>query len=197
MGISKYDFYANFLCLGERVKGGIYRPCAKTIPYSQLKGALKWQFGVELHAVGVIDGCEVNHLTIAPKDRLNDGVRLPIKVMFLEEVKGKVFVVDGDKVLPNDKEFYINMGGLRSRGFGLCRLKREDMDDKEMVIEKGWLRTRIPKNIISIFEVKVIKPRYGYLFESINVETGKYILSYFEGSEVKGPKFLIEGGEES
>ncbi|MEK9148480.1 MAG: hypothetical protein AAB267_00380 [Candidatus Desantisbacteria bacterium] len=193
--IAKYRFYAGLLCLGERVKGGVYRPCAKTIPYSQLRGALKEQFGVGLHAVGVIDSCEIGHLAITPKDRSNDGVRLPIRAMFLEEVKGKVFVADGDEFLP--KEFYINMGGLRSRGFGLCHLKREDMADGEEGIDRGWLRTRIPKDLINIFEIEIIKPRYGYLFESIDVETGKYILSYFEGSKVKGPRFLIKGGGEN
>jgi len=193
--ISKYKFYSDFLCLGERVKGGVYRPSAKTIPYSQIRGALKEEFGCKLHAVGVIDSCEIGHLAITPKDRLNDGVRLPIRAMFLEEVKGKVFVVDEDKTLP--EEFFINMGGLRSRGFGLCHLKKEDMVDEEKDIDEGWLRTRIPKDLIGIFGIKVIKPRYGYLYESIDVETGKYILSYFEGSKVKGPKFLIKGGDAS
>ena len=33
------------VAIGERVKGGTFRPCIATIPTSTLKGAFKEQFG--------------------------------------------------------------------------------------------------------------------------------------------------------
>ena len=55
MRFIEFDLYSDALCMGERVKGGLFRPCAKTIRYSQISGALRKKFGEnEIHAAGYL-----------------------------------------------------------------------------------------------------------------------------------------------
>jgi hypothetical protein len=195
MKIIEYSLKADLLCLGERIKGGVYRPSAKTIPYSQIRGAIQRNLGLIVHAVGVIDGLEaINHLTVGPKGRLTDTVRLPIKIMYLEGVKGRIFMIDEDNLSGLEDNVVLHMGGARTKGIGKCYLSnRKRYEVKEEDFAYGFLRTRIPIDVASWFGITVLKERLGYLFVPEDEETGKYVLSYFEGSKIKGPKFLIEG----
>ncbi len=40
------------IIIGERFKGGVFRPCQTTIPSSTIEGALKHYLGIEVPAVG-------------------------------------------------------------------------------------------------------------------------------------------------
>lgn len=196
MKIIEYSLKADRLCLGERIKGGVYRPSAKTIPYSQIRGAIQRSLGFIVHAVGVIDSFEaINHLTIGPKGRLTDTVRLPIKIMYLEGVKGRIFIIDEDNLSRSlEDSIVLHMGGAKMKGIGECHLdNRRKYEIKEEDFVYGSLKARIPVDVAMLFGVTVLKERLGYLFAPEDEETGKYVLSYFEGSKVKGPKFLIEG----
>ena len=70
------------LCMGERIKKGTFRPTIRTIPYSQITGALKAVFGdKEIHAVGhlIEDKMhnKVDYLTYSPRDRELETSKLP------------------------------------------------------------------------------------------------------------------------
>lgn len=200
MRFIEFDLYSDALCMGERTKGGLFRPCARTIRYSQISGALRKKFGAdEIHAAGyLVEGNgynKIDYLIYAPKDKTRAISKIPLKVEFLVNVHGKVYVLENDFTVNLPRKFDIFMGALISKGFGLCTLtNRRLVEDKP--VKLGALRTRIPLNRLDIFGIEernVRKPVYGYLFEPTSLTTGVYVKSLFEDSEVVAPEFLIEG----
>lgn len=177
--------------MGERIKKGQFRPTVTTIPYTQITGALKAIFGdKEIHAVGHLENYEKNYLTYSPRDRTLNTSKLPLYIEFLTNVQGRVYILIED--FPDEDEIEITMGALKSKGFGRCVLRRIGNID-ELGIMRGTLNTRIPEELKDIFVIKkIIKPRYGYLFKPTSETSGVYVLSLFEGSEVVGPRFLLE-----
>ncbi|MEO0131444.1 MAG: hypothetical protein ABIK73_00670 [candidate division WOR-3 bacterium] len=206
MRVIEYTLTAETLYMGEREKAGIFKPCCQTIRYSQITGALRHKFGnQEIHAVGYLvkeNGYnQVDYLVYSPRERVTETSKIPLQVEFLRNVKAKVFVLENDatKDLPN--EFEILMGGMLSKGFGLCKLTKNKTFEAGNP-NRGILKTRIPiepeKYYKEIFDIrKILKPIYGYLFEPDKTDpsTGKYVLSLFEGSEIVAPDFLIERGK--
>jgi len=192
----EYSFYAERLCLGERKKGGIFHPSARVLAYSQIRGAFYQNLGLKVHGVGVLENTnQVNYLTMAPQDRVTGKPRVPLTVMFLEDVKGKVYLLDEDDLSSKlDDKLDLHIGGLKSRGLGKCLLKDKNiLEIKEDHYIKGILNTRLPKAIARKFGiVEEYMPQYGYLFEPLDEETGHYILSYFEGTTVRGPKIFLK-----
>lgn len=199
MRFIEFDLYSDALCMGERVKGGLFRPCAKTIRYSQISGALRRKFGEnEIHAVGyLVEGNgynKVDYLIYSPRDKARAISKVPLQIEFLTNVCGKVYVLENEFTANNlPEKFDIFMGALTSKGFGLCKLaKRRIIEDKPVVL--GALRTRIPLNKLDIFGIEernIKRPVYGYLFEPTSPTSGVYVLSLFEESEVVAPEFLI------
>lgn len=199
MKFLEYELRSEAICLGERIKKGTVRPTVKTIPYSQITGALRATFGKQnLHATGVIvNEPSKQFLTFSPKDNIKGVSKIPITVEFLTNVVGRVYVVENEdsRVIPS--ELTIFLGAMRSKGLGETRLAKLGVIDlserearQEMII-KGVLATRIPMEQLPTFEVKPIRPRYGYLFKPTSLSTGQYVLSLFEGSDVSGPRFLL------
>jgi len=193
----KYELRSDALCMGERTKGGIFRPCVKTaIPYSQISGALRKKFGsVQIHAAGYLaenNGCNrTNYFAYSPRDKAKSISKVPIKLEFLSKVHGTVFVIVNDQILNLPERFEIYMGALISKGFGLCQLTKLAVLEEKPPIQ-GLLRTRIPLNRKEIFGIRnVLQPVYGYLFEPSSPTTGTYVLSLFENSLVIAPEFLI------
>ena len=199
----QYDFTSDILCMGERMKAGLFRPTARTIRYSQIVGALKAHFGpLDFHAVGYLDDDEKfnqsEYLTYAPRDRVSGTSRLPLQIEVLTNVKGKVFVLANEAGENLPPEFEIGMGALLSKGLGKCILsgKSELPTEGYQVASPptGFrLRVRIPEKHAEKFLIRnVLSPFYGYLFEPTSPTTGVYVRSLFEGSIVVGPKFLLE-----
>jgi hypothetical protein len=196
MEFVEYGLVSPTLCMGERVKGGIFRPCdTKTIRYSLVTGALRAYSGsVDLHAAGfLVDEHGYNvveHFTYSPRDRAAGTSKVPITAQYLAKVKGLIYVKNGCCPLPD--EFCVTMGALKSRGFGRCHLShRRTVQAGDPVL--GQLRTRIPIDIIQEFDIRrVLKPIYGYLFRPLSATSGTYVLSVFEGSEVVGPACLLK-----
>lgn len=197
MEFVEYHLTSESLYLGERAKGGIFKPCLKTIPFSQISGALNAKFGPgDFKAVGYLSGDirynNTEYMTYAPKDRISGTSKLPLQVEILTNVSAKVFLLKNkdSEALPD--EFEITIGGLKSKGFGACRLKKMGVIDANKV-SKGILNVRIPVDEKDFFNIKnIIKPVYGYLFKKMpDTLTGNYILSLFEGSEVVAPTFLL------
>jgi len=196
----EYGLTSDSLYLGERMKGNVFKPCLRTIPFSQISGALNARFGrSDFKAVGVFDGMSefnrINYLTYSPRDRVFGTSKIPLQVEFLSNVSAKVFIFEneGTKILP--AEFEIFLGGLKSKGFGRCFLRQQKRVDNLSPL-RGTLNVRIPVEEKEYFNVRVINdsPVYGYLFKPIpGTFTGEYVLSLFEGSVVSAPKFLLKG----
>ncbi len=190
----EYELQAETLCLGERVKGGLFRPCdTRAIRYSAVTGALRQHFGVvDLHAAGyfVTEGGynQIGYLTYAPHDDAVGLSKLPLTIQFVANVLARVIVKTAG-ALP--EAFELSMGAMKSQGFGRCRFRRTG--DADMRIVRGRLLTRLPVHRQDEFAVKrVVSPIYGYLFEPTSFVSGEYVLSLFEGSQVYGPKCLVE-----
>lgn len=201
MEFIKYILTSDMLCMGERIKKGTFRPTIRTIPYSQITGALKAVFGErEIHAVGHLTKNgkhnKVDYLTYSPRDRELGTSKLPLTVEFLTDVFGTAYVLKTEDTEDFPEEFEIRMGAMKSRGFGLCTLKKSN-EVNNFTTKKGVLNTRIPEEHLDKFGIRnVIKPVYGYLFKPTSSTTGVYVRSLFEGSEIAGPEFLLEEGGE-
>lgn len=195
MKFIEFDLTSDALCMGERIKGGRFRPCAKTIRYSQISGALRKKFGIEeIHAAGYLldNGYKIDYFTYSPKDKSRAISKVPLQVEFLSKVQGKVYVLENNFTADLPQSFEIFMGALISKGFGLCKLSKQKTIETKYRKDPGILKTRIPLDKQKIFGIKnVIKPVYGYLFEPTSPTSGIYVLSLFEGSEVVAPEFLI------
>lgn len=207
------------LCMGERTKGGRYKPSIKTIRYSQITGALKGIFRNEdIHAVGHLVNYKVDYLVYSLKDRASDKAKIPLRIEFLTNVCGVVYLLKDKPLSDSQKSLKITMGALVSKGFGECSLEWVgEVDLETQPTKPGFLITRIPVNAMDgEFEYlqrdgkptrflaekfgikKIINPRYGYLFEPFYEEnsplsyTGHYVLSIFEESKIEGPEFLVK-----
>jgi hypothetical protein len=201
MSFLEYKLKSEAICLGERIKKGTYRPTAMTIPYSQITGALRAFFGRRnIHATGcIVNYAQKGYLIFSPKDNVTGTSKLPVTTEVLINMEGKVFVVKNEDTADFPNNFSLMIGALRTRGLGVAQLKkiREiEMIDKGKFLKHGILNTRIPLEHLDKFEVifdeKRMTPVYGYLFKPTSISTGDYVLSLFEGSEVRGPEFLLK-----
>lgn len=190
----EYTLRAERLCLGERVKGGLFRPCdTRTIRYSAVTGALRGIFGGDLHAAGYFvyepGYNRVEYLTYSPRDDILGVSKLPLTIQFLMNVLGHVVIKTAQEPLPDT--FELSMGAMKSQGMGDCQFQL--LGPATMAPVRGQLLTRLPVHRAADFELqKVIAPLYGYLFEPTSPLSGEYVLSLFEGSEVYGPKCLVK-----
>lgn len=199
MRVIEYDLTADALCMGEREKAGVFKPCCKTIRYSQITGALRHNFNYkDIHAVGYLvneNGFnKIDYLIYSPRERVTEISKVPLQVEFLRNVKAKVFIIENEATKELPDNFSISMGAMLSKGFGICKLNKTTIFEAGNP-DKGYLKTRIPIKYQQLFDIKnILKPIYGYLFEpdEQNPETGKYILSLFEGSFVVAPNYLID-----
>jgi len=194
------------VAIGERVKGGTFRPCIETIPTSTLKGAFKEQLGPEdVVAIGFFDKetYEKALFTYSPFDVVLNTSKLPITIEYLKPKKGSNTVV-ADIFMPKNEvaeslitsmPTNISIGALKSKGFGRCEIRYEAEVTPELKV--GYLKGRLledEKESLGI--VKIIKASYGYLFYPKDKITGVYKRALFEGSIIKGPEIVIDGAYE-
>ncbi len=216
MRFLKYKLTSDRLCLGERTKGGRYKPSSKTLRYSQICGALKHRFGIkDVHAVGLLDKFKVEYLSYTLKDRSSDISKIPLRIEFLTDVAGIVYISEGSIPGNDERNFDMATGAMISKGFGDCKLvKIGNIDTATESVIEGLLNTRIPINaqddevlkrlieegtpskfLSETFGIrKVLRPKLGYLFDPIYEHTGIYVLSLFEDSKIEGCKFLLKDG---
>lgn len=191
MRLYEYRLSSPALCLGDRLKAGLFRPCdTRTIRYSAITGALRQLLPGEVHAAGYIlsDPPDVRLWVYAPRDRGAGISKLPITVQYLANVVGQIYLIPGDTAPPASLEF--SMGALKSHGFGRCQMTLLGLVEPPRV--RGRLRTRLPEDVASLFEVSPVQPRYGYLFRPTSATDGVYVRSLFEGSLVEGPECLVK-----
>jgi hypothetical protein len=199
MEFIQYRITSDSIYLGERPKGNIFKPCTKTIPFSQISGALNKKFASStIKAVGyLIEATEFNrsnYLIYSPRDRYSSISKVPLQIEFLVNMSGKVFVLKNQDTQNLPDQFEISLGGMRSKGFGRSRLTKESVESGSKVAP-GVLNVRIPVEEMGSFNIgKIFSPVYGYLFKPLpGTFTGRYVLSLFEGSEVVAPSFLLKG----
>jgi hypothetical protein len=200
MEFLRYELQSDIICMGEGLRAGWFRPCVRTIPYSQVTGALRRSSGEEdLHAAGHLAHYSIDYLSHGPRDRVRDISKIPLRVQVLREVRGSVYVLANEAGLLLPEEFELFMGGLRSKGFGHCHLRRLGSVPDGASCAPGTLNTRIPLECRDLFGIRDVQmPVYGYLFKPTSLYDGDYVLALFEGSKVVAPAFLLsefEGDE--
>jgi hypothetical protein len=196
-----FEMKTQAVTIGERVKGGVFRPCIETIPTSTLKGALKTYFGLEdVAAIGFFrkGTYEKSIFTYAPFDTLIRTAKLPLSLEYLKPRKGfpsilaDIYVVkDGTlDFLTNSVPTEIFLGALKSKGFGRCRIRL--LNEVRPNTKVGYLKGRLLEEECRSFGVaEVIKPCHGYLFYPTSEIRGIYKKALFEGSIIKGPEILL------
>lgn len=151
----EYRFFANALCLGERIKGAQLRPTSRIIRYSQIVGALRAEFGFEFDAVGVIDEPLNDFPTVllpsTLTQRVDESARAPLQVEVLTDVRGRIYIVY-DETLPQQFQpeshqflsaFRILLGALSHRSLGATQLTF----NRTIELDLGRAYERDPANI--------------------------------------------------
>lgn len=204
-GFLHYKLEADTLCLGERIRGAIFRPCLKVLTYTSLVGALKARFPQpyrKLHAVGrfISNGPNTNLreiMTFSPRDRGCELSVVPLAIEYLANVHAEVFILKNDFTIRFPSSFTLHLGAMKSKGFGQCTMKR--IGEREFSRPRqGLLAVRLPDdaNIHSEIQIRrVISPIFGYLFQPASGGTGSYIRSIFEGTRVVADPVLLQSEE--
>lgn len=189
------------LIIGERMKGGVFRPCIDTIPSVTIEGALYNNFGLDLKAVGILDNntYERTEFTYSITDRYTMVSKIPITTQYLKPKKDKIrayvyipYSEDKEDIINSLKGKEFMLGAMKSKGFGHCVIK--DIDNIDSSIVQGELKVRVLEEEAEDFYIKVLAAYYGYLFKpDIDKDrlTGKYVRALFEGSIVRAPDILI------
>ncbi len=120
-----FEVYAQAIAIGERIKGGIFRPCIENIPTSTLKGSFRDYFGLtNVLAIGFFREWtyEKDNFTYAPFDAFLGTAKLPISLEYLKPAKdtkaveADIYVVKNEvteslvKATPTE----ISLGALKS-----------------------------------------------------------------------------------
>ncbi len=191
------------IIIGERFKGGTFRPSQDTIPSSTIEGALKHYFGVEVPAVGFFEenSYEFDEFTYSVRDKFLNVSRMPITTAYLSpkgkngKIKAKVYIpYDIGVSLKNEligAEF--QLGALKSKGFGKTKIL--NVGEIESEVKQGILKVKVFEEEAGKFGIRMppISPVYGYLFkpDKFSIE-GVYKKALFPGSLVKAPKVLLK-----
>lgn len=199
MEFYEYILTSEALCSGERIKAGNFRPCARTIRYSQITGALKRLFGNgEIHSVGYLDELDsyncAEYLIYSPRERVSEISKVPLQIETLTNVRAKIFILKNSFTENLPERFELTIGALISKGLGHCQLSRVNLHsiDLKRKLPLGKLKIRIPEKYAEIFGIrKIVRPIYGYLFEPVSISYGHYVRSLFEGSFVEAPEIFI------
>jgi len=196
-----FELKTQALAIGERIKGGTFRPCIETIPTSTLKGSFRDHFGlINALAIGFLrEGTyEKDTFTYAPIDAFLGTAKLPISMEYLKPANGtKAVIADIYAVKDVPTEFLtkvapteISIGALKCKGFGRCELRC--IGEVKPDLKIGYLKGRLLEEDLNAFGITVIKPCYGYLFYPTSEVSGMYKRALFEGSIIEGPEILIK-----
>ncbi len=188
--------------IGERFKGGTFRPCQTTIPSSTIEGALKHYFGVEVPAVGFFeeDTYEFEEFIYSVRDKFLNISKMPITTAYLKpkgihrKIKAKVYIPYNSGVNLKDelKGVEFQIGALKSKGFGKSKI--DEVNEIKSEIKQGILKVKVFEEEAEKFGIQMppISPVYGYLFKPDKFSIGGvYKRAMFPGSLVKAPEVLL------
>ena len=197
MKLIKLDVELNSVIIGERVKGGIYRPCLETIPSSTVKGAFKSALGIEVKGAGVFDKdtYEIREIVYSIHDRYTGVAKIPLTASYLypriDKIKAIIYISLKDSIKEDIfKSLKFSIGALKSKGFGRAEVK--NVGDVNCNISQGILKVRVLVEDASALHIEPISAVYGYLFHPENLVSGIYKKALFEGSLVKAPDVFLE-----
>lgn len=193
----RYKLEANLLCMGERIRGSIFRPCLDVFTYTALVGALKARFPHptrRIHAVGRFINKRRDMLVFSPRDRGRGVSVVPLEIEYLTDVEADLFVEHNDFTATWPEAFILRLGAMKSKGFGECRISKTG-EYKPEEPQEGKLAIRIPddekvKQALGLAGVR--SPVYGYLFHPDRGGTGHYERGLFEESDVLADPFLLQ-----
>jgi hypothetical protein len=215
----RISFTSGCLYLGERIKKGTFKPSISPlgkrykqkepfskvlpIPYSTITGALRSLLGdkAEIHAIGkIIPPYMIEYMAVTPYDSALVSAKLPITLEYLSGVKGEIYVTmtDGLPSLEPLRESGFVLGGMKSKGFGICKVESIAEIEPKIIEEEGRFLSRIyyDDDIMSLFGIRredITKEYWGYLFKRTSEFNGYYQKSLFEQSRIKnGYDFLVE-----
>ena len=200
----RYHLRAETLCLGERIRGGVFRPCSPVFRYTTLTGSLTSAFSASspVHAVarflpGNSNSNRLETLTFAPHDRSRFISVIPLQIEYFANVDAELFILKTDESARYPRKLQFSMGAMRSKGFGRCEIEFE----KEVICRDpilGRLCVRLPdtQDVRTVFGVRnVLTARYGYLFSSANASPGVYVKSLFDGSTIVAYPIILDPTE--
>jgi len=198
MSFIKLNVEIDSVIIGERVKGGIYRPCLETIPSSTIRGAFKNCLGLEINGVGIFvkDTYQIKDFVYSVKDKFLETAKMPFVTEYLSpkgnsKIKAEIYIVKNDEIsseLFKGLEFYL--GALKSKGFGKTKvIKPEEISPD---IKQGFLNVRIYEDECDKFNITVLSPIYGYLFYPTDIVSGIYKMALLENSLVKAPEIFLK-----
>jgi hypothetical protein len=197
MKLFKLDAELDSVIIGERIKGGIYRPCLETIPSSTIKGAFKSTLGIDVKGAGFFrkDTYEIREITYSIQDRYLGVAKIPITASCLYPKTGKIeaeiYIALEDSIrIDVFKSLKFSIGALKSKGFGRAEVK--NVEDVNCDIRQGILKVRVLIEDASALHIEPISAVYGYLFNPENLVSGVYKKALFEGSLVKAPEVFLE-----
>jgi hypothetical protein len=166
----RYHLRAETLCLGERIRGGVFRPCSLVFPYTSVSGALTSALGAvsPVHAVarfrrGDGESNRLETLTFAPHDRTRFISVISLQIEYLANVEAELFLAKTDHSARYPRKLGFSMGAMKSKGFGRCEIEFEE----EVTCgnpARGRLCIRLPdaQNVKTLFGVRnVVMARYG------------------------------------
>jgi len=197
-----FELKTQAIAIGERIKGGTFRPCIETIPTSTLKGSFRDCFGLtDALAIGFFrdNSYQKDIFTYAPFDTFLGTSKLPISLEYLKPANSTKAVIADIYAVKNgttesitkDAPKEISLGALKSKGFGRCELRY--MGEVKPNLKVGYLKGRLLEEECGTFGIsKVIKQCYGYLFYPTSEVSGVYKRALFEGSIIEGPEILIK-----
>lgn len=195
-----YRLESDALCLGERIRGSVFRPCLSVFTYTGLVGALKARFPHPTrtpHAIGRFLDRERHLLIFSPRDRGCEISVVPLEIEYLSDVRADLYVERNDFTIAWPERFILRLGAMKSKGFGECRVTKMG-EWKPAAPQKGKLAMRVPEDthVLDALGIAGVEaPVYGYLFRPDRGGTGHYERALFEGSTVEADPILLTEDE--
>ena len=198
MKFIKLTLEIDSVIIGERIKGGVFRPCQTTIPSSTIEGALKHNLGLDIKAVGyfVENTYKIQEFTYSIRDKMLQTAKMPIFADYLapkdKKILADIFVVkDNTFSIDLFNGLIFRMGALKSKGFGNCKVVNSKDDESQK--SQGLLKVKVFEDEAESFNITAISPVYGFLFRPDKYSIGgNYKRALFPDSLVNAPKILLK-----
>lgn len=193
----KYQVTAELLCIGDRMRGSIFRPCLDVLPATTLEGALRDKFPRPdrcVFAIGRIVEANREAIIYSPRDRVAGASKVPIQTEYLANVRAEVFIRLNDWTLKFPEQFSMRMGAMRAQGCGWTEWHAADDGIEAGKPVWGTLYSRLPdvpkwREAFGIRNVE--SPVVGYLPIPERGARTYYQRALLEGSRVLGDAVVV------
>lgn len=194
---AQYRLTADLLCLGERMRGSVFRPCLEVLPCTALEGAFRARFphpDRRVYAAGHFRKKRKEVLVYAPRDRHCGHSKIPLQIEYLADVEADVYVLLNDWTTKWPDNFDMQLGAMRPQGFGRCKMeKRSEVPASHPKPGKLGVRMLDDETTKEMFGVRqVMSAIYGYLFVPDHGKKGHYERGLFEGSDVVADPIVLK-----